>query len=97
MAFQHTPKKWVKLTLSMHWQNKLLLLLSRFGIHESFVEDHILYMNEKSFIELLFAAKEADISVSLSQLKAEYVDMHKEPRITVCRPNNLTYQKYEKP
>lgn len=97
MPSEHMPKKWVKITLSAHWQNKLLLLLTRFGIHESFVEDHILYMNEKLFVELLFAAKDADISVSISQLKAEYVDMHKEPRITVCRPHNMTYQKLEKP
>ena len=61
------------------------------------VEDHIIYMNEKSFTQLLFSIKSAGISVTLKQLKAEYVDMNKEPRITVIRPYTGSYQKYEKP
>ena len=97
MQTQRQPRKWVKMQLSAHWQNKLLMILSSHGIFESYPEDHIIYMNEKSFTQLLFSIKSARINVTLKQLKAEYVDMNKEPRITVIRSYTGSYQKYQKP
>lgn len=92
---KYRPKMRVKLRLTMFWQNKLLLFLSaHFGIYESWTEDHIVYVPEQVFIKFLFAVQAKGITVSLTQLNAEYVDMRKEPQITVVRVFNGDYSNY---
>lgn len=93
----YKPKMRVKLRLTTAWQNKLLLLLSSyFNVHESWPEDHVIYVPEIMFVKFLFAAQKNEITAcTLKQLNAEYVDMRKEPQITVVRLSG-NYSELEK-
>ena len=94
---EHRPKMMVKMRLSLAWQNKLLSLLHQhFGISESYTEDHLMYVPSHQFVMFLFAMQKAGFSVTLKQLNAEYVDIKKEPQITVVRPYVGNYARYEK-
>jgi hypothetical protein len=90
------PNMRVKITLSLAMQDKLLLLMSEhLSIRESFPQPHMIYMQESQFLRFMFAAQKAGHKVTFEQLKAEYVDMKKEPVITMVRSYGDTSNNYK--
>jgi len=82
--------------LSMAMQNKLLLLMSEhLSIRESFPQPHVIYMQETQFLRFMFAAQKGGHKVTFEQLKAEYVDMKKEPVVTMVRSYGDTSNNYK--
>lgn len=90
------PRMRVKLTLNAKLQSKLIIPLHTcFGITESFFEDHIIIVSERAFVEFLFELKKVGENVTMDQMKAEYIDLNKQPRITVVRKFGDQHHNYE--
>lgn len=84
------------MTLSPAMQNKLLFLMNEhLDIRESFAQPHVVYMQEQQFLKFMFAAQKGEHKVTFEQLKAEYVDMKKEPIITMVRKSDDVFYNYE--
>ena len=93
---EYRPSMRVRMTLSAHWQNKLLdLMHEHISISESYPQDHTIYMQPDAFMKLMCAAEKKGICPTFQQIKVAYVDLKQEPQITVVRlPMN--YSKIDK-
>ena len=80
----------VRIVLSGRQQDKLLsgALSQVLGIRESYVQDHIIYMNEATFGKFLLES-----NLTAQQVKAEVLERSKLPVITHYRPHGLSYIK----
>jgi hypothetical protein len=82
----------VKMTLKMETQSATLRQLNEvFGISESYPEIHEIICTHKLFNEYLFAVQKAGLSAELAKIYFEEVDIKKEPRRSVCRYTNMSY------
>lgn len=90
------PRPKVKLTLTLAMQNKLLGLLNdHFGINESYDKPHVIYVSNESFAKFTLAVAAAGHKITVQALKAEQVDMNKEPVITVVRGKPGAFYSYQ--
>lgn len=70
----------IMITLSPHWQSKLLTILSStLGINETFVQDHEIIMTQHAFAAFIARVAMMENPPTLKQLNVQAFDLNRFP------------------
>lgn len=73
------PKYRMRVILSPRLQELFISILPKFGVMETYPNDHELIMNATAFMAFMGAVSKIEANITIKQLRMEQIDLRKMP------------------